>query len=503
MNRTLSTSLFALGTALGTVLASPALADVTAADVWANQQALISAAGGTLSGDLSDGSVAPELNFILPQGAGSMQLTADAISMTDNADGSVTISYPSPMNFTISGGAAGEGSFTATMVLTHDSYTATATGERGDIAYETRGETLRVEVTNLTVDGNGPENFDMTGFLEMAEFANDSRITEGNLISYVAQSMTGESNADFTFIADNVSSTSTQITRPTQTNITASLPVGGSNVMNLSQAMRDGLNVAIESVGQGTTQTSLTSLNGDTLNRQETSTGEQTFAMSLGEDGFKIDVDASNFDFLMNDPLIFPGDLEFAMAGISANYDLPLNASDEEQDFRVATSLNGVTMADTIWNLFDPAGLLPRDPAEITFDLTGTGTSGIDLLDFAALGQMAGPPPIEVDQVTIENLRIAALGAEASAQGSMTLDWTDFQTIPGVPRPEGAVKININGANQLMDTLVQMGVIPAEELMMPRMMMGMFATPVGDDMLETVIEVNEQGHVLANGQRLQ
>jgi hypothetical protein len=35
------------------------------------------------------------------------------------------------------------------------------------------------------------------------------------------------------------------------------------------------------------------------------------------------------------------------------------------------------------------------------------------------------------------------------------------------------------------------------------MMMGMFATPVGDDMLETVLEVNDQGHVLANGQRLQ
>jgi hypothetical protein len=48
-----------------------------------------------------------------------------------------------------------------------------------------------------------------------------------------------------------------------------------------------------------------------------------------------------------------------------------------------------------------------------------------------------------------------------------------------------------------------MGLIPEGDLMMPRMMMGMFATTVGDDMLESVLEVNSEGHVLANGQRLQ
>ena len=85
----------------------------------------------------------------------------------------------------------------------------------------------------------------------------------------------------------------------------------------------------------------------------------------------------------------------------------------------------------------------------------------------------------------------------------MTFDWTDFTTIPGIARPEGKVTVNLNGANALMDNLVAMGLIPEGDLMMPRMMMGMFATPVGDDMLETVLEVNDQGHVLANGQRLQ
>jgi hypothetical protein len=139
----------------------------------------------------------------------------------------------------------------------------------------------------------------------------------------------------------------------------------------------------------------------------------------------------------------------------------------------------------------------------VSDDITGNGTNGTDLLDIIAMAQKFGPPKIEVDDVTIENLRIAAAGAEATATGAMTFDWTDFTTIPGIARPEGKVTVNLNGANALMDNLVAMGLIPEGDLMMPRMMMGMFATPVGDDMLETVLEVNDQGHVLANGQRLQ
>jgi hypothetical protein len=224
--------------------------------------------------------------------------------------------------------------------------------------------------------------------------------------------------------------------------------------------------------------------------------------LRFNEDGLAMSGDSSEFAVVVNNPMMFPGDLEFGIDAISLDYDVPLNASDAPQDFRVATGLSGITIGDAIWNMFDPSSQLPRDPAEISFDVTGMGTNGMDLLDFAALSQLFGPPPIQIDEMTIENLRIAAVGTEATATGAMTFEWTDFLTIPGIARPEGAVTVNLNGANALMDTLVAMGLIPEGDLMMPRMMMGMFATTVGDDMLESVLEVNGEGHVLANGQRL-
>jgi len=38
---------------------------------------------------------------------------------------------------------------------------------------------------------------------------------------------------------------------------------------------------------------------------------------------------------------------------------------------------------------------------------------------------------------------------------------------------------------------------------MGRMFMGMFTQPAGNDALTSKIEINDQGHILANGQRIQ
>ena len=180
--------------------------------------------------------------------------------------------------------------------------------------------------------------------------------------------------------------------------------------MNLSAALRDGLSLVMQSAGEGNSSVTETTLDGEPFNTQKTSTGAQEFELSFTEEGLAMNGEASAFAMTMFDPLIFPGEIQFGIGALSMDYDVPLNASDESQDFRIATSLKEVTIGEQIWGMFDPAGQLPRDPAEISFDITGLGTNGMDLLDFAAMAGLMGPPPIEVDEVTIENLRIAAVG---------------------------------------------------------------------------------------------
>ncbi|MGI9393360.1 MAG: DUF2125 domain-containing protein, partial [Boseongicola sp.] len=67
----------------------------------------------------------------------------------------------------------------------------------------------------------------------------------------------------------------------------------------------------------------------------------------------------------------------------------------------------------------------------------------------------------------------------------------------------GVANLMLVGGNGLLDKLVGMGLLPDEQAMGARMMMGLFARPGdGPDTLVSTIEVNEDGSVLANGQRI-
>ena len=78
-----------------------------------------------------------------------------------------------------------------------------------------------------------------------------------------------------------------------------------------------------------------------------------------------------------------------------------------------------------------------------------------------------------------------------------------FDNSSGTPKPLGAVDMQLVGGNALIDKLVGMGLVPEDQAMGARMMMGLFAVPTGEDQLTSKIEFKEDGGVYANGQRIQ
>jgi len=116
---------------------------------------------------------------------------------------------------------------------------------------------------------------------------------------------------------------------------------------------------------------------------------------------------------------------------------------------------------------------------------------------------MTGAPPGQLETLNLNDLLVSFGGAEISGTGALAFDNTDTVTYGGMPKPIGTIDLAINGANGLMDKLVQAGLIPEDQVMMGRMMLGMFAVPVGDDMLTSAIEFTADGGILANGQRVQ
>jgi len=154
--------------------------------------------------------------------------------------------------------------------------------------------------------------------------------------------------------------------------------------------------------------------------------------------------------------------------------------------------------------LFDPAAVLPRDPATIDVNLTGQTTVFQDFMNFAKMMELSNDDvPLELNALTVKNFLISAAGASLSGTGDFAFNNDDLTSFDGMPAPSGSAELQIAGANGLIDKLIQMGLIAESDAMGARMMMGMLAVPGdGDDTLKSKLEITEDGQILANGQRI-
>ena len=236
-----------------------------------------------------------------------------------------------------------------------------------------------------------------------------------------------------------------------------------------------------------------------------------TLSASNGTFGLSIDFDAVSYSTGFSDLAVnfegseVPLPVEFSIAEYDMGIDLPLSSSETASPIGARFVLRDLAVSDMIWGMIDPGAALPRDPLTVAIELSGMGRLFFDMMDpEQAMQATSGADlPGELESLSLDELTVRGAGAELLGSGAFTFDFTDFQTFPGAPRPEGELNLAINGVNGLIDTLVQMGLVPQQEVMGAQMMMGAFTRPVGEDMLETTVEITGDGQILANGQRLQ
>jgi Uncharacterized protein conserved in bacteria (DUF2125) len=240
---------------------------------------------------------------------------------------------------------------------------------------------------------------------------------------------------------------------------------------------------------------------GDTSGTATAISGSTDFSFDKSALGYDTTTQGLNVE-LTSAQMPFP--VKLAMSELGLGILFPLAKSDAPSDWATYLNLSDLSVNDEIWAMLDAGNVLPHDPATVVLDLTGTATMLFDVLDPAQQEAMnAGTAPGELNSVAVNDLTVKIAGAEVTGTGAFTFDNTDTTTIPGMPRPQGTLDLNINGVNGLLDKLVSMGLIPEDQAMMPRMMMGMFATVVGDDQLTSKIEIDANGGIFANGQQIQ
>ncbi|MEL7027465.1 MAG: DUF2125 domain-containing protein, partial [Pseudomonadota bacterium] len=229
-----------------------------------------------------------------------------------------------------------------------------------------------------------------------------------------------------------------------------------------------------------------------------------TFDGDISSDGLTYGGGNTDLNVAMSGSSIPFPQLTFSIAESEGRLAMPVSAGEEAGDFGLLLKIVDLEMSDAIWGMFDPAQQLPRDPATLVVDIAGKAKWFIDIFDPEVQENMTpGEMPGEVETLDINALQLTVAGAELTGEGAFEFDNSGSGAFAPAPSPFGTLSLELTGGNGLLDTLVVMGLIPQEQAMGARMMLGLFARPgAGEDSLVSTIEVGKDGSVSANGQRI-
>ncbi len=490
--------------------ASAAHADLSADAVWESWQAYYTSLGQTLQvgsetrdGDsliITDMTLATDI----PDG-GTVSIIFDRMILTEQGDGSVLVGLPDAMPLVVTLPEMDADDLLQFTIAQPDLQTV-ATAVEGGIRYDYKGPELSVRLTGLVADGEAVDaTVDLTmseiaGFYEFAEDGAsrlESSMTAGNLslvIDFEDPSGSGDMlDVELTMSGLQLDFDGTQL--------------GVFDGEDLGAALRDGFGFNFRSSYDAVAvevhlrdawdefQASVTASMAETLvslmpNRVSYSTTSRDVSGTVS-----------------GDEIPFPA-LDIAYGEFGLGLSIPLSPGAGNEDVSIGLRLVDLVLDDNVWQMADPMESFPRGPVTAILDLEGKLELAGDIYDDEMLFMMmfGGPMALgELSEVRLNELFISAVGAEVTGEGQATLDYNDLDTFDGLPRPEGGVTFTIKGANALLDTLVNAGMVPRDEAQGARMMLGLFTRQVdGDaDHLTTTLEAREDGGIYANGQRIQ
>ena len=492
-------------TALFLVLSGAAQAQVTAAEVWENWKSVAEGMGqiltpgsqtqngGTLTiRDLAVSMDVPEM---------SMSGTIGMIEFRDQPGGTVAITMSPTYDFQMAASPPDGEKVDLTLQISQPDLKITASGGQGTVNYDITAPSVSVTVPSLIVDGKPVEmDFDLTA----SDVTGNYQMTEGAMTDIVSKL-----NAAMVTVKVDVSK-----------------PGGGGNFA----ADASFADLAITSDGTMTMMGGMDDMAAMLASGFATSGsfahGAATYAVDFqdGADNFKLngtsdsgmlalelDADAISYEtgntglsFTLSGSDIPLPEIAASFNEIGMSFLMPLAESDVPQDFGASLVLDGLSVSDMIWGIADPTGALPHDPASFIVNITGKGNWLVDIMNPEATAELEDEMPAELHSLDLNELRVAVAGAELTGTGGFTFDNNNLETFGGMPAPDGVVDLMLVGGNGLLDRLVAMGLIPEDQAMGARMMMGLFARPGGgEDTLTSKIEVKPDGSISANGQRLQ
>jgi hypothetical protein len=478
-------------------------AQVTAEQVWQNWQDLVGSYGQTLETESvarqGDTLVVTGMEISQEQDGVSVYGTLDEVRFRDMGDGKVEVTMSPVYPLTITTEDGDSGPVEVNIEVSQPNLKMIAGGTPDSTSYDFSADAVGISTTSVVEGGVAvPVKFNMT----MERMGGNYVVTKK---AAGAVDLTSGVNAGN--IAVVLSASDAEAGSDVQINANVAqfaVTTGGSfgemmKLENLADALNAGLaaDVAL-TYGAISYDMQITEYGENTSVKGKADGGSLGVTMDKLKLAYK--GGAKGVEVLLSGAQIpFP---EVALRYAETAFDLvmPLSKADAPQDFRMGVTLRDLTVSDEIWAMVDPMANLPRDPATLVIDARGKATLTADIMDEAAMN--SGMPPGQLDSFDLPALQLKIAGAELTGNGALTFDNNDLTSFDGMPAPTGTVNLNLAGGNGLLDKLVAMGLVPEDQAMGARMMMGMFARPGnGPDTLTSTLEFKDGGF-FANGMRL-
>lgn len=183
-------------------------------------------------------------------------------------------------------------------------------------------------------------------------------------------------------------------------------------------------------------------------------------------------------------------DLTARIAELSVAVDAPAAPTSAPEEARLDLRLGGVTFSEQAWDILDPGRHLPRDPATLVAELAARGT-----LD--GLSRPGALPPVTLERLEIDGLRIDALGARAAVEGR--LDWDGASGL-ALLDPEGRLSVELRRAEALVENLVATGILTETQALFAQFALTRYTHAVeGEDSRAAEIVFGPEGAITVDG----
>lgn len=493
------------GSAIWLAMSGIAVADVTAAEVWDSWKSYSESIGQnvTVGSESNSGGTLTlnEVNIAMEVPDGKISGTLERLELRERGDGTVAITMSPVYPMSISVNPPDGDEVDLTLLVRQDGMELIASGSRDALTYDFRAAEVSVDVDKMFVGG---QDFAPKINIKMNDLGGKYAMTEGDLrqVTSAATAATLQVDVDF----KDPESGSTVVVSGTVKDLVSDSMATLPKEMDMEDPawVFGGDFGATGTFASGASDYTMTINNGtDTFTSAGSSaTSALRFSMLDGVIAYGGGSTETKMQ-LSGSQIPFP-QLALGMEETAFDLKMPVSQTEEPTSFGLITKLIGLDAGEEIWSMFDPGQVLPHDPATLIIDVSGKLKWLLDISDAEAVAAAGDAPPAEIHALSVNDITLAVAGASVQGTGDFTFDPSDTVTFDGIPAPTGEANFTIVGANGLIDRLIQMGLLPEDQAMGARMMLGMFARPAdGEDTLTSKIEVKGDGSVFANGMQLQ